>query len=78
MAELVLTRHARLAVERRGIKRGPLRRAVYHPDSTEPGKHWRTERRIARCGETGEVVVAIVRPTRRKILLITAYRLDEE
>lgn len=76
MAELVLTRHARLAVDRRGISRGELRGCVYHPDEVTRGRHFGTERRQKRSG-TG-VLVAIVRPTRRKLLLVTAYRAGED
>ncbi|NNU17613.1 DUF4258 domain-containing protein [Parvularcula sp. ZS-1/3] len=72
MAELVKTRHARLAVERRGIGRTELRAAVFYPDTVEKGKGYKMEKRSA-AG-----VVAIIYPTRRKLLLITAYREGEK
>jgi len=72
--ELVLTRHARLAVERRGIKRVWLRRLVHKPDRMDPGDRFRTEVWRAALDEMGgETLVAVLRPTRRKLLLITAY-----
>lgn len=72
MAELVLSRHARLAVDRRRIGRGELRSCVYHPDTVEKGRGYRVELR-RKCIE-GRVLTAVIRPTRRKLLLVTAYR----
>lgn len=72
MAELVKTRHARLAVERRKIGRSELRAAVFYPDTVEKAKGFKLEKRRA-AG-----VAAIIYPTRRKLLLITAYREGDE
>lgn len=72
--EMVLTRHARLAAERRGIKRAWLRRLAHRPDTRAPGDRFRTEVwRLALDDLDGQTLVAVIRPTRRKLLLITAY-----
>ncbi|MEO1656375.1 MAG: DUF4258 domain-containing protein [Pseudomonadota bacterium] len=72
--ELVLTRHAKLAVERRGIKRVWLRQLVHRPDSTAQGDRFRTEIwRLSVEELGGRTLVAIIRPTRRKLRLVTAY-----
>ena len=76
--ELVLTRHAKFALERRQIKRVWLRRLLHRPDSREPGDRFRTEIwRMTLEEGGGRMLVAIIRPTRRKYLLITAYIADD-
>lgn len=75
--ELVLTRHARLAVDRRQIKRVWLRRLIHGPDRKEPGHNCCTEVWRLAIDERGDKdLVAVVRSTRRKHLLITAYLSD--
>ncbi|NRA30025.1 MAG: DUF4258 domain-containing protein [Parvularculaceae bacterium] len=71
MAELITTRHARLAMERRGLSRRDVRAAVYDPDEIKDGKRPGVERRVA--GPEGRRVVAVVAIERRHLRLITAY-----
>lgn len=71
MAELVITRHARFAMELRRLSRKEIRAAVYNPDEIKDGKRPGVERRIA--GPEGRRVVAVVAIERRHLRLITAY-----
>jgi len=74
VAELITTRHARFAAERRNISRAVFRSVVYSPDVVEPGNRPGTERRIAMIN--GENVGAVVAIERRHLRLITVYRLS--
>ena len=71
MAELITTRHARFAMERRGISRKEIRASVFSPELTQPGKRPRVERRIA--GLSDRRIVAVVVIERRFLRLLTAY-----
>lgn len=72
MAELIVSRHARMAVERRGLARGDIRACVYRPDRIAPGKAASTEVRC-RMMEDGRTMVAVVHRSPRHFRLITAY-----
>ena len=76
MAELITTRHARFAMERRGLSRSDVRAVVYDPDRTEAGRRPRTERRLRKVSE--RTVVAVVALERRHFRLLTAYVLGED
>lgn len=73
--EIVLTRHARLAKERRNIDRRWLKRTVDEPDDILPGKaNFGAEVRRRRIDEAdGKRLVVVLSPTRRKVLVITVY-----
>ena len=71
MVELITTRHARFAMERRGLSRRDVRSAVYSPDRIESGHRLGTERRFKKVGNF--IIVAVVAIERRYIRLVTAY-----
>ena len=76
MVELITTRHARFAMERRGLSRRDVRSVVYGPDRVEDGRRPRTERRFRKV--SGRTVVAVVALERRHLRLLTAYFFGED
>lgn len=73
--EIAFTRHARLALDKRGIKKAWVKRAINDPDRVLSGHAGdRSEVRKRMIDEAGEQTLSVViAPTRRKALVVTAY-----